>query len=108
MLRTGTLHWGPLEATATGRGWLNDTLQPVAEGSARLTGWAPALDVLAAHHVVTDHAALAAKAIMSLLAETPPGGGPSVLTIPFAARDGVLSAGQIPLLRMPSLQWPGA
>lgn len=108
MLRSGTLRWGPLDATATGTGGLDARLQPLAEGTARVTGWARTLDVLAAHHVISDHAALTAKAVVSLLAETPPGGGPSVLTVPFAAHDGIVSARQIPLLRLPVLAWPGA
>lgn len=107
VLRWGTLHWGPLNASATGRAALDRTLQPVADGTARLTGWAQALDVLAAHHVIPDHAAMTAKAVVSLLAETPAGGGPSVLTVPFSARDGVLSIRQIPLMRLPALEWPG-
>jgi Uncharacterized protein conserved in bacteria (DUF2125) len=106
VLRQGTLRWGPLDASATARASLDATLQPVAEGTARITGWPQALDVLAAHHVIPEHAALAAKAVVSLLAETPPGGGPSVLTAPFSVRDGVLSARQIPLARVPGLDWP--
>ena len=108
MLRSGTLRWGPLDATATGTGGLDTRLQPLAEGTARVTGWARTLDVLAAHHVISDHAALTAKAVVSLLAETPSGGGPSVLTVPFAVRDGVESVRGIPLLRLPALAWPKA
>ena len=108
VLRWGTLRWGPLDASATARASLDPSLQPVAEGTARITGWSQALDVLAAHHVITDHAALAAKAVISLLAETPPDGGPSVLTAPFGVRDGVLAVRQIPLARLPALRWPGA
>ncbi|MBV9777820.1 MAG: DUF2125 domain-containing protein [Acetobacteraceae bacterium] len=105
VLRQGTLRWGPLDASAKARASLDAALQPVAEGTARITGWPQALDVLAAHRVIPDHAALAAKAVVSLLAETPPGGGPSVLTAPFSVRDGVLSARQIPLARLPGLDW---
>ncbi len=105
VLRWGTLRWGPLDASGTARGSLDAALQPVAEGTARVTGWPQALDVLAAHHVITDAAALTAKAVASLLAEAPPGGGPSVLTMPFSARDGVLSVRDIPLVRLPALQW---
>ncbi|MGH7210848.1 MAG: DUF2125 domain-containing protein, partial [Acetobacteraceae bacterium] len=108
MLRSGTLRWGPLDATATGTGGLDAQLQPLAEGVARVIGWARTLDVLAVHHVISGHAALTAKAVVSLLAETPPGGGPSVLTVPFAARDGILSVRGIPLLRLPALAWPRA
>lgn len=105
-LRRGSLRWGPLDGTATGRLSLDPALQPAAEGMAHITGWAQALDVLAAHHVIPDHAAVAAKAVVSLLAETPQDGGPSVLTVPFAAKDGVLSLRGIPVVRLPELPWP--
>lgn len=108
MLRQGTLQWGPLDASARARASLDAALQPMAEGTARITGWPQALDVLAAHHVIPDSAALTAKAVVSLLADTPPGGGPSVLTAPFSVRDGVLSVRQIPLARVPPLNWPDA
>lgn len=107
-LRNGTLRWGPLDASADLRGGLDPSLQPVVEGTARMTGWAQALDVLAAHHAIGEHAALTAKAVMSLVAETPPGGGASAITIPFAAADGVFSVRGIPLLRLPPLAWPRA
>ncbi|HJS88026.1 MAG TPA: DUF2125 domain-containing protein [Acetobacteraceae bacterium] len=105
-LRQGTLRWGPLDASASARASLDPALQPVADGTARITGWPQALDVLAAHHVIPDAAALTAKAVVSLLAETPPSGGQSVLTAPFSVRDGVLSAREIPLARVPTLDWP--
>jgi hypothetical protein len=108
VLQRGTLRWGPLDGSAAGRISLDAALQPTVEGTARITGWAPALDVLAAHHVIPDHAALAAKAVVSLLAETPAGGGPSVLTVPFAAKDGVLILGGIPVVRLPTLSWPAS
>lgn len=107
-LRSGSLRWGPLDATASGRGGLDASLQPLAEGSARITGWEQVLDELAGHRVITDRAAAAAKAVISLLATAPAGGGESVLTVPFAVRDGVLSIRRIPLLRTPALSWPAS
>ncbi len=74
-LEQGRLHWGPLRAEMTARVTLDTALQPLGGGRAQIGGWAPALDLLAAHGVITDHAAVAAKAVISLLAEAPPGGG---------------------------------
>ncbi len=105
-LRSGTLRWGPLDATAAGKGGLDATLQPRAEGTASIVGWAQVLDELATHRVITDSAANAAKAVISLLATAPSGGGEPVLTVPFTMRGGVLSIRHIPLLRTPALSWP--
>lgn len=105
-LRQGTLHWGPLEAAGTGDAGLDATLQPSADLVVHATGFAQAMDVLAAHHVLPDHAALAAKAMLSLLATVPPGGGKPTLTVPLSLHDGILAAHGIPLLRAPPLAWP--
>lgn len=105
-LRGGSLQWGPLDATASGRGGLDASLQPRAEGTAKIVGWGQVLDELAGHRVISDRAAAAAKAVISLLATVPPGGGDAVLTVPFTVRDGVLSIRRIPLLRTPALSWP--
>lgn len=107
-LTNGALRWGPLDGTGSGHATLDADLQPSAEATAHVTGYAQALDVLAAHHVLSDHAALAAKAVLSLVAETPTDGGPPVLDVPIAARDGILSVHGIPLVRLAPLQWPSS
>ncbi|HET6182537.1 MAG TPA: DUF2125 domain-containing protein [Acetobacteraceae bacterium] len=106
-VRAAALHWGPLEATATGRAGLDADLQPTAELVVHATGFAQAMDVLAAHHVMPDHAALVAKAVLSLLAEVPAGGGTPVLTVPLSLQDGIVAAHGIPLVRVAPLAWAG-
>ncbi len=49
---------------------LDEQLQPMGAGSARVVGYAETLDALAAHGVISRSAATAAKAVLSLLAHT--------------------------------------
>jgi hypothetical protein len=107
-LTNGVLRWGPLDGRASGHATLDANLQPSAEAVARVTGYAQALDVLAAHQVLSDHAALAAKAVLSLVAESPPEGGAPVLDVPFAVHDGILSVHGIPVAHLPQLRWEAA
>ena len=65
------LDWGPLDLTASATLALDDQLQPMGAGSARLVGYAETLDALAPHGAISRSAATAAKAVLSLLANTP-------------------------------------
>jgi hypothetical protein len=105
-VRQLALRWGPLDAVIGGRVALDAAMQPVATGQAVITSYAQLLDGLAARHVIGNDAALAAKAVLSLLSETQPGGGPSEVQVPFAVRDGLLSVHGISLARLPAVQWP--
>ena len=53
-------------------------------------------------------AALAAKAVLSLIARAPADGGPAALDASFLLRDRTLTVRGMPLLRLPELHWPGA
>jgi hypothetical protein len=104
-LDQGSFRWGPLEGVATGHGGLDGRLQPDAEAVMRVTGYAQAMDVLAAHRVLPDRAALVAKAVLSLLAQAPAEGGAPVLTVPLSLHDGLLTAHGIPLVLISPLAW---
>ena len=99
------LRWGALDAAVTGTAHLDASLQPAASGHAVLTGYAQALDALAARHVMTNDAAFAAKAVLSLVAQSPPGGGPPAVDAPFSLRDLVFYVGPIPLIRLKPITW---
>ena len=101
-----TLRWGPLAAAGTAELRLDGTLQPAGRGDARLTGYAPALDRLAAQGVITATTAAAAKAVLSLIAQPAPGTGEAEVTVPLTLAGRELSIGAIPLLRLPLLVWP--
>jgi len=99
------LRWGPLDAIINGTAHLDPTLQPVASGHAILSGYDQALDALVSRRVMSNDAAFAAKAVLSLLAHTPAGGGPPTVDAPFSLRDLVLYVGPIPLARVRPISW---
>ena len=98
--------WGPLDLTAGATLALDEQLQPMGTGSARIVGYAESLDALAAHGVISRSAATAAKAVLSLLAHTPEDGGPPDVEVPLTLQYRTLSMRQVPLLRLPEIDWP--
>ena len=100
------INWGPLDLTASATLALDEQLQPMGTGNARVVGYAETLDALAAHGVISKSAATAAKAVLSLLAHTPEDGGPPDVEVPLTLQYRTLSMRQVPLLRLPELDWP--
>ena len=100
------MDWGPMGLSATATIALDDQLQPMGTGTAKLSGYAESLDALAANNAVTKRAALAANAVLSLLAHAPDDGGPPEVEVPLTLQDRTLSVRQIPLSRLPMLDWP--
>lgn len=98
--------WGVLGLAATARLALDPELQPMGTGTARVTGYAAALDDLARGGVITRSAATTAKALLFLLAAAPDDGGPSEVEVPLSLQHHVLSMRQVPLVRLPELDWP--
>jgi hypothetical protein len=98
--------WGPLDLTASATLALDDQLQPMGAGSARLVGYAETLDALAAHAAISRSAATAAKAVLSLLASAPDDGSPPDVEVPLTLQYRTLSMRQVPLLRLPEIDWP--
>ena len=100
------LNWGPLDLSASATLALDDQLQPMGTGTARVVGYAETLDALAAHGVLSKSAATAAKAVLSLLAHTPDDGGAPDVEVPLTLQYRTLSMRQVPLVRLPELDWP--
>jgi len=100
------LVWGPLDLTGSATLALDDQLQPMGTGSARMVGYAETLDALAAHAVISRSAAIPAKAVLSLLARTPDDGGPPDVEVPLTLQFRTLSMRQVPLVRLPEVDWP--
>ncbi len=101
------LGWGPLGLTSSATLALDDQLQPMGSGNGRIVGYAPTLDRLAAAGSLTKSAATAAKAMLSLMAG--PGGesdGPLAVDVPLTLQYRTLSMRQVPLVRLPELDWP--
>ena len=105
-IRHLALSWGPLDLTASATLALDDQLQPAGTGNARIIGYAETLDALAAHAVISPSAATAAKAVLSLLANAPADGSRPEVEIPVTLQSRTLSMRQVPLLRLPELEWP--
>jgi hypothetical protein len=98
--------WGPLGLTASATLKLDEQLQPMGSGNGRIVGYAETLDRLAAGGAMTRSAATAAKAVLSLMAATSDTEAPSSVEVPLTLRHRTLSIGQIPLLRLPDVDWP--
>jgi hypothetical protein len=99
------LIWGPLDLTGSATLALDRQLQPMGAGSVRAIGYANALDALATHGFITRSTATAAKAILSLLAHNPDDGGPPDVEVPLTLQYRTLSMRQVPLMRLPELDW---
>lgn len=105
-VKEAVLDWGPLHLTSTATLALDDQLQPMGSGSAKVSGYQEALDRLAASGVLTKSAATVAKAMLSLLAGTGTGDSPSEVEVPLTLQYRTLSMRQVPLVRLPELDWP--
>jgi len=101
-----TMGWGPLGLSGAATLALDARLQPMGTGSVRLVGYAASLDALVAGRVLTANAAVAAKAVLSLLATVPEDGGPPEVEVPLTLQDRTLSMRQVPLLKVPEIIWP--
>jgi hypothetical protein len=100
------VNWGPLDLTASATLALDEQLQPMGTGSARVVGYAETLDALATHGAISKSAATAAKAVLSLLAHVPEDGSPPDVEVPLTLQYRTLSMRQVPLLRLPEIDWP--
>ena len=101
-----TIGWGPLGLTSAATLALDEQLQPMGSGSGRIVGYAETLDRLAAGGKLTKSAATAAKAVLSLMAGTPDADQPSSVDVPLTIQYRTLSMRQVPLVRLPELDWP--
>ncbi|WP_092962389.1 DUF2125 domain-containing protein [Falsiroseomonas stagni] len=100
-----SLRWGPVGATAAATLALDEGLQPMGAGSIRLTGAAEALDALAEAGLVGRRAAATARAILPLMSRPNPAGQPEV-EVPLTIEDRTLAVARIPVLRFTPLAWP--
>ena len=96
--------WGKLAATVAATVALDETLQPMGTGTARIQGAAAGLDALAANRAIGEKSAVAAKALLALMTHPGEDGVPEV-DVPITVQDRRLSLGRIPLARLPELSW---
>lgn len=102
-----TMGWGPLGLTSSATLALDEQLQPMGSGNARIVGYAETLDRLAAGGMLTKPAAIAAKAVLSLMAGTSDTDEPPSVDVPLTLQYRTLSMRQVPLVKLPELDWPG-
>ncbi len=98
--------WGPLDLTTTATLALDDQLQPMGAGTGRMVGYEATLDALAANGILTRSATTAAKAVLSLMTSAPAAGDAAEVEVPLTLQHRTLSMRQVPLIRLPELDWP--
>ena len=104
-LRHFALHWGPLGLSANGKLVLDQQLQPAGQLTARVTGYDGTLDAMTQAGVLPGSAALAARAVLSLLAKPAANGQPSEVEVPLRLQHNMLFMQNMPLARVPVLDW---
>lgn len=100
------LAWGPLDLGGSAQIRLDGALQPKGRATAHVAGYAAALDRLAAAGVIAPSAATAARALLSLTAGAAAGTAPDAIDVPLVLQSRTLSIMQVPLIRLPELDWP--
>ncbi len=104
--REFALDWPPLSVDGSGTIALDGDLQPMGVFTARFRGFFDTIDVLVEKQLVRSADAAMARIVLGLLARSPPGGGPPVLSLAVTAQDRKLYAGPITLMEIPRLTWP--
>ena len=102
------VEWGKLSLHASATLALDEQLQPMGTGSARIAGQSEALDALVASGALTPRAAQMVRTMIALFAI--PAAQPSddrTVEVPLSLQDRRLFTRQLPLGRMPALPWPG-
>jgi hypothetical protein len=105
-VRDFSLDWGPLDLSAKATLALDDRLQPMGTGTARLTGFAATLNAMADAGVMPQQAATLATAMLTLLSHAPDDDAEPEVEVPLTLQGRTLSLRKIPLARLPTLDWP--
>lgn len=100
------LAWGDLDAALRLSARLDPALQPALGGMLSVINPNAALDSLARSGLIQRRALDGTKFAVALLTRRPQDGGPPIAEIPIALQNGVVSAAQIPLTRLPPIVWP--
>jgi hypothetical protein len=104
-LRQLALGWGPFGLTGSATVTLDGALQPQGSGRVQVVGYAETLASLVSSGTITPDAAQALRAVLGLLARTPEAGGAPVVDLPVAVHDRSVTVGQIPIGKLPTLDW---
>ena len=104
-MRRVLLEWPPLTIEAGGTVALDETLQPIAAFSSRITGFNEGLRALEANGAIKQGQAASAQVILGLLAKTPPGGNAPELQVPLSVQDQRLTVGPFEVMDVPAVRW---
>ena len=97
---------GPLGMRGAGALALDGAMQPVGAFTAKITGYAAAIDALSRVNAIPPGNAAIAKIVLGAMAKVPDGGGPKTIELPLTVQDRHLSVGPVQLMRLPRVIWP--
>ncbi len=104
-VRSLLIDHGDLRLRGEGTVTLDAGLQPEGAFSARVGGYAEAIDALAGGGLMSPDEARVAKAVLGLMSSRPAPGRPREIEVPLTVQDRTLSAGPIRILRLPEIDW---
>jgi hypothetical protein len=105
-LRRAALQWGPVGASLSSTGTLDEALQPMGAGQLAVTGAAEAVEAMVAAGWLSARAAGPTRAMAALLSRPGEDGGPAVLELPITLTERRIGLARLPLARLPALEWP--
>ncbi|MBT3989465.1 MAG: DUF2125 domain-containing protein [Rhodospirillaceae bacterium] len=96
--------YGTLKTHATGTLALDKNLQPLAAMSANFQGFFPAINKLKNAGYIRSGDAAMAKLVLGVLSRRD-NGGKRIISLPLTLQDGQFSAGPVPLMAVPAIDW---
>ncbi len=102
----GEGRYGPLVVNASGTAALDDVLQPMFAGTAKVEGLFAAIDALRDRDMIRSRDAAMAKVMLGVLSRPGEKGGGPTISLPVSIQGQKLFAGPVPLMDVPSIEWP--
>ncbi len=99
------LDWPPLTIDAGGTVALDETLQPIATFTTRISGFNEGLRALETTGTIQPGQAASAQVILGLLAKTPPGGEAPELQVRLSVQNQRLTVGPFEVMDVPAIRW---
>ncbi len=98
--------YGALFVRANGTFAFDGDMQPVGAMTANIQGFFSTIKALRDAKLIRSRDATMANLVLGALSRRPDDGGPASISLPLSLQDGKLSAGPIPLMTVPPIQWP--
>ena len=97
--------WPPLKVAGDGTLALDQSLQPIAAFSTRISGFGETLDALVAGGQMSSDDAQGAMLVLNLLAQRPATGAAPEISVPMSVQDRRLSVGPFDVMDVPAISW---